>query len=202
MPFKESPGEVWPFSPDPNSTFGEWRIRMGVWMLIASDIVFFAAIVGSYLFIRENIPIWPSPGSVLDIPVATLGILALTSSALTMVLAYSSLKEGNIRSTLKWLVATLLLGGAFGEISAGEWMSLMAKGFTFSSGLPGSTYYFMTGVAGAHIAAGLFILVYLIKKTMSGGFSANNTSAVRSFGIFWGFIVLASLALFPLVYLM
>jgi cytochrome c oxidase subunit I+III len=202
MPFAESPGEVWPFSPDPDSTFGEWRIRMGVWMLVASDIVFFAAIVGSYLFIRENIPIWPSAGSVLDIPLATLGILVLISSALTMVLANSSLKQGDTRSTLKWLVATMVLGGAFIELTAGEWMSLFAKGFTFSSGLPGSTFYFITGVSGAHILAGLTVLVYLVKKTMSGGFSSSNTSAVRTFSIFWGFIVLASLALFPLVYLM
>ena len=201
MPFKETPGEVWPFSPDPDSTFGEWRIRMGVWLLVASDIVFFAAVVGSYLFIRENIPIWPTPGSVLDIPLATLGILVLTTSALTMVLAYSSLKEGNTRSTLRYLVATLLLGGAFLELTAGEWTSLFAKGFTFSSGMPGSTYYFITGVTGAHVLAGLTVLVYLAKKTMSGGFSSTNTSAVRCFTIFWGFIVLASLAIFPLLYL-
>ncbi|MDA4121285.1 MAG: cbb3-type cytochrome c oxidase subunit I [Thaumarchaeota archaeon] len=202
MPFKESPGEVWPFSPDPDSTFGEWRIRMGVWMLLASDIVFFAAIVGSYLFIRENLPIWPSPGSVLDIPAATLGILILISSALTMVLAYSSVREGDNRRTIRWLVVTLILGGAFAELTATEWVSLFAKGFTFSSGLPGSTFYLITGIAGAHILVGLTVLVYLVKKSMSGGFGPKNTTAIRSFSIFWGFIVLASMALFPLVYLM
>lgn len=201
MPFEEKPGEVWPFQPIEGVTFGEWRIRMGVWMLIASDVVFFAAVTGSYLFIRENLPVWPSPGLVLDIPIATLGVLILISSALTMVTATSAIKEGKAKSGLKWLVATLILGGAFIELTASEWMSLFAKGFTFSSGMPGSTFYLISGVSGAHIIAGLLVLVYLIKKTMSGGFGAKYNSSVGSFSLFWVFIVLASLVLFPLVYL-
>jgi len=201
MPFKEEPGEVWPFVPDKDISFGEWKIRMGVWLLIASDIVFFAALVGSYLFIRENIPVWPSPGTVLDVPVATLGVLILVSSALTMVSAYSAMKEGKVNASLRWLVVTLILGGAFIELTASEWTSLFAKGFTFSSGMPGSTYYLITGVSAVHVLAGFLVLVYLIKKTVSGGFGIKHNSPLKAFSIFWGFVVLVSLVLFPLVYL-
>jgi cytochrome c oxidase subunit I+III len=201
MPGEEKPGEMWPLKPDEDVPFGEWRIKAGVWLFIASDFVFFASLIGSYLFVRMNLPTWPSIGSVLDVPVATLNAIILLTSSLTMALAYTSLREGRTMSSIRMLLLTLILGGAFIEITGAEWYGLWSKGFTTSSGLPGSTFYLISGVSVAHIFAGLVILSYLLKKTIDGKFDKDNYSSVHYFGIFWGFIVLVWLFMFPLLYL-
>ena len=103
---------------------------------------------------------------------------------------------------LRWLVATLLLGGSFLVLSGFEWVDQFAKNFTFSSGMPGSTFYLMTGISGAHVFAGLLILVYLIKKGMSGKITATDHSSIRLFRLFWMFVIAMIVVLFPALYLM
>lgn len=201
MPGEEDPGETWPFKPDKDAEFGWWRIKAGVWLFIASDFVFFAAVIGSYLFVRMNLPTWPAIGSVLDVPVGTFNAIVLLTSALTMALSYTSLKEGKVSTAIKSMLVTLILGGSFEIITTSEWMSLWSRGFTTGSGMPGSTFYFMSGVSFAHILAGLIILAYLLKKTLDGKFNHENYMSVQYFSIFWGFIVLVWLFMFPLIYL-
>ena len=103
---------------------------------------------------------------------------------------------------VRWLVATLVLGGSFLLISGFEWVGQFAKGFTFSSGMPGSTFYLITGIAGAHIFAGLVILSYIIKKSLDGKFTKSNHSSIKYFSLFWMFLIAMTMVMFPLVYLM
>jgi cytochrome c oxidase subunit I+III len=202
MPGEEKAGETWPFKHDGQETFGEWRMKVGTWLFLASDLVFFSAIAGMLLFVRINLPDWPTIGSVFDVPLVAFNTLVLVTSALTLMLAIQSVKEGKGAEMVRWLVATLALGGSFLLISGFEWVGQFAKGFTFSSGMPGSTFYLLTGISGAHVFAGLLMLTYIIKKSLDGKFTMTNHSSIQYFSLFWMFVVAMTLVLFPMIYLM
>jgi heme/copper-type cytochrome/quinol oxidase subunit 3 len=201
MPGEEKAGETWPFKPDGES-FGVWRMKVGTWLLLASDLVFFSAVAGLLVFVRLHLPDWPVVGSVFNTPLVTLNTLVLVTSALTLMLAIEDSKAGKGGSMANWLVATLILGGSFLVISGFEWVEQFGKSFTFSSGMPGSTFYLMTGLSGAHVFAGCVMLTYLTKKAISGKITPDNNSGLRLFSLFWIFVIAMIVILFPALYLM
>jgi cytochrome c oxidase subunit I+III len=201
MPGEEKAGETWPFKHDGEESFGEWRIKVGTWLFLAADLVFFSAIAGLLIFVRINLPNWPAVGSIFNLPFVAFGTIVLATSGLTLMLAVQEAKEGKGVGIVKWLVATLILGGSFLLFSGFEWMDQFAKGFTFSSGMPGSTFYLMTGISGAHVFAGLLMLTYVIKKSLDVRFSGANHSTVRYFSLLWMFVVAMVVVLFPMIYL-
>jgi hypothetical protein len=126
----------------------------------------------------------------------------LEAGGLTLMMAVQDAKEGRGAGMIKWLTATLVLGGSFLIISGFEWVDQFAKQFTFSSGMPGSTFYLMTGISGAHVFAGLLMLTYITKKGISGKITKENNSGLRLFSLFWMFVIAMIVVLFPALYLM
>ena len=202
MPGEEKAGETWPFKQNPGETFGQWRMKVGTWLFLASDLVFFSAIAGLLIFVRLHLTDWPAVGSVFNIPMVTLNTLILVTSGLALMFALQDAKEGKGSEMTRWLVATLILGGSFLIISGFEWVDQFAKQFTFSSGMPGSTFYLLTGISGAHVFAGLLMLAYVIKKAISGKFTRENHFSIRLFSLFWMFVIAMVVILFPAIYLM
>jgi cytochrome c oxidase subunit I+III len=201
MPGEEKAGETWPFKPD-GDNFGVWRMKVGTWLFIGSDLVFFSAIAGLLVFVRLHLSDWPAVGSVFNLPMVSFNTLVLVTSGLTLMLAIQDSKEGKGSGMVKWLVATLVLGGSFLIISGFEWVDQFSKNFTFSSGMPGSTFYLMTGISAAHVFAGLLMLTYITKKAISGKITAQNNSSLKLFSLFWMFVVAMIVILFPALYLM
>ncbi len=119
-----------------------------------------------------------------------------------MAIAVYSIKQGNVKGLKIGLISTFALGFAFDFIHFGyEWPDLISKGFTFSSSLPASSYFTLTGIHGFHVAAGLIAIAYLITKTYQGGFTATKYTAVESIGLYWAFVDIVWVFLFPLFYL-
>ncbi len=112
-----------------------------------------------------------------------------------------AIRRGNQARLRVGLLSTFLLGAAFLAIKASEWSELFRRGFTLSSGLPGSTYYLTTGTHGLHVLAGLVGLLYLIAKASKGGFTMENHDAVENFGLYWHFVEIVWVFIFPLFYL-
>jgi cytochrome c oxidase subunit I+III len=194
---EEPPGERWPFS-------HMGHVRTGVWLVIAGEILLFTAVIGSYLFIRENVPIWPAPGSIHNIRLATFNTLILLSSGLTAFLALHSIRNGDRRGLVGWLSATFAMAAAFLGFKFYEWWDLTSRNlpFNLASGLPGSTYFFMTGIHAVHLIVGLALMAFLITKGLTGGFSKDNHDAVEYFTLYWAFVDIVWIFLFPLLYLM
>jgi cytochrome c oxidase subunit I+III len=182
--------------------FGETNVRrVGAWLYIATEVVLFSSLIGAYFFIRGDVPIWPSPGSILNIPMGIASTLVFATSALTAVLALEAMRSGNKGRTMAMLGLTLILGAGFLGLTVYGWMSDIAMGFTLSSGLPGSIYYFMSGIHAAHVLAGSLIIVYLLTKTSRGGYTKDHFEALELFTWFWAFLVVAWAVIFPLLYL-
>jgi len=193
---EEEEGERWPFSKVPKD-------KLAMWTFLGSEAVLFGVLLGSYAFIRVNFPYWPAPGVLHDINFGTIDTLIVITSSLTAYLGLQSIKAGNRRGLIGWLGATLLLGIISLGVKGTEWYGLITNLVPGSPiGLPVSSYLVTTGIHGAHVLAGLLIMIYLMKRAATGGFSAERYGTVENFNLYWSFVNCVWLVVFPLFYLL
>ncbi|MDE1852701.1 MAG: cbb3-type cytochrome c oxidase subunit I [Thaumarchaeota archaeon] len=194
----EEEGDRWPFSAVP-------KLKLGMWVFLSSEVVLFGSFLGAYIFIRAAAPSWPLAGSVHDIPLGTVNTLILVTSGLTMFLAIQAIRSGDQRRMLTWLAATFVLGSVFMGIKVSEWTNLGGSGFILGSptmSLAASAYYVIVGLHGAHVTAGLLMMVYLMKKTTGGAYTKESHEAIENFGLYWAFVDIVWCFVFPLFYLL
>ena len=140
---------------------------------------------------------------------------ALIISSYTIVLALKTAKskdweapKGVLRHLLpdkktavrNYLIATLLLGSMFIVLKLVEWSHLVAEGFTVGT-VQGSIFYVATGAHGLHVFAGLLIMLYLVFKADTIGYDEDNGQGIEYFGLYWHFVDLAWVVIFPAFYL-
>jgi len=183
------------------------KIKLGMWVFLSSEVILFGSLIAAYLFIRESVVGWPLASSIHDIPLGTANTVILLTSGFTMAMAVLSIRRGNQRALLLWLSATLVLGSVFMGIKLSEWSNLASAGFTITSPnsmyqLAASAYYILVGLHGAHVTAGLIVMVYLIKKTVSGAYTKDSHGAIENFGLYWAFVDIVWCFIFPLFYLL
>jgi cytochrome c oxidase subunit I+III len=198
--FPDSPTERWPFQNIP-------KLRLAMWIFLSSDIIVFGAIIASDLYLRINSPVpWPIPGSIHDVTLGLILTIILLTSGLTAVLALESAKQGKNTNLIRYLSATFVLGASFMVIKGYEWYGYLVTrtpSFTPWGGtLPESTYFFTVGLHGAHVTAGLVVMAYLINKARKNGFSTTNFTGVENFALYWAFVDLVWVFVFPLFYLL
>ncbi len=191
--------------------------KLGMWLVLATEIMFFSAIIGSSwtLRLRTTVPgtlayggPWATPGEILNVPLTGLNTFILICSSLTMVEALAAIERGDQRKLRLFLLATLLLGITFVSIQAFEYNKLyFGEGLTFKSApdgvnpLYGPTFYAQTGVHGSHVTAGVLAMAYLTRKAFKGGFTKENHEAVELVGLYWHFVDVVWIFLFTIVYL-
>jgi cytochrome c oxidase subunit I+III len=193
----DEPTEKWPFE---HIT----KVRLGMWIFIATEVFIFGAILSTDIYIRLNSASWPLSLGIHDIPLALWSSIALVTSGMTAVLALESIKSGDRKWLVRWLVATFALGGAFVAAHAYEWYTLLlvrVPSFSWSSGLPGGTYFFTVGLHSGHVLAGMTLICYLLYRVKKGGYSKDDYSGIQNFVLFWLFVDLVWLFIFPMFYL-
>jgi len=105
------------------------------------------------------------------------------------------------RTVRNFLFATLLLGSLFIVLKLVEWSHLVAEGFTVSTSQAGSIFYIATGAHGLHVFIGLLIMLYLVFKADTVGYDEENAQGIEYFGLYWHFVDLAWVIIFPAFYL-
>jgi cytochrome c oxidase subunit I+III len=192
----EERGERWPSISFP-------KMKLGVWTFLASEVLVFGSILSSYLYVRAFSETWPAPGSIHSITIGTINTIVLLSSSLTALLALRAARNGNVRGVLSWIGITFALGSTFLAVKGFEWYDLIYNlKFTPQSGLPGSTYFFIVGLHGAHVFAGLMVMLYILRKALAGKITRENHQVVELFGLYWSFVDIVWIFIFPLFYLM
>src|SRR5437588_11257633 len=117
-----------------------------MWAFLGAEEVLCCVLLGSYAFIRVNLPHWSTPGVLHDINFGTIDTLIVITSSLTAYLVLQSIKAGNRRCLIGWLGATLLLGIISIGIKGTEWYGLITTLVPGSPiGLPVSSYLVTTG---------------------------------------------------------
>jgi heme/copper-type cytochrome/quinol oxidase subunit 3 len=188
------------------SLFGTYSNKIGMWLFIVSDSLTFGALLFAYSYGRISNPDWPTPfhsGSIINATVMTAFLL---SSSLTMVLAVYAANTGNRKGTIRWLGATMLCGTAFVALHGREWLVLIHEGMTtktnpWAPNVPqfGGTFYTLTGLHMLHVTIGVVVLGIILWRARGPKFSAND---VETSGLYWHFVDLVWMFIFPLVYLM
>ena len=191
----EMPSEGhWPFKHVENT-------KLGVWFFLGSDVVLFGAFIGSYVFMRyvfgwtawEPVPHDPIPG--------LINTYLLLTSSFAVVLALVAAKRNSRKGVVASLGATFLLGVGFLVNKAIEWQELFHEGLTFSSGIRTSTFYLTTGLHGAHVLVGLLFILYMLVRAWRGAY-LDDERPIEYFGLYWHFVDIVWLFLFPLFYIL
>ena len=181
---------------------GVYNEKLGMWVFLGSEIMFFTALIGSYLILRVAHPeSWKAPGVVLNVPVTAVNTFLLICSSVTMVKAFASIQDGNLAGLKRWLIATCLIGASFVGVQVYEYYHLIEKGFIPSEGLYGSTFYTMTGFHGFHVTVGVICMIFVTMRAFQGKYTAADHRGVEVIGLYWHFVDLVWIILFTIVYL-
>ncbi|GAA0257445.1 cbb3-type cytochrome c oxidase subunit I [Halobaculum roseum] len=193
----------WPFGDVENT-------KLGMWVFLASDVVLFGAFIGAYAFVRVAYG-WESwhhmiPAAHVPLPGLINTYLLLTSS-FTVVIAMVAAQRRKQLWVVGSLSATFLLGVGFLINKAMEWSHLFhvheagfPDGWGLSTNIASSTFYLTTGLHGAHVAVGLLITLYMIVRAARGAYLGEE-EPIEYFGLYWHFVDVVWLFLFPLFYI-
>jgi len=186
--------ERWPFEGISNE-------KMGVWVFLASDVVVFGAAIGAYIFMRIHSG-WGN-WHLDSITMAGLfNTYVLLTSSFTVILAHVMAERGNKKGLLGALSATILLGFVFMGVKAFEYSSKFADGHYWFSGIEYSLYFVTTGLHALHVILGLLIAGFMIYRVVSIDAYLEDHMPVEYFGLYWHFVDIVWVFLFPLFYLM
>jgi heme/copper-type cytochrome/quinol oxidase subunit 3 len=188
--------------PDREPGTGVYSEKVAMWVFLGSEVMFFTALIGSYIILRVAHPdAWAAPGKVLNVPVTAVNTFLLICSSVTMVKAFAAAQDDDQRGIRLWLVATVLIGASFVGVQAYEYTHLIEKGFIPSEGLYGSTFYTMTGFHGFHVTMGVICMAFVTWKAFRGKYSARDHRGIEVIGLYWHFVDLVWIILFTIVYL-
>jgi len=145
-----------------------------------------------------------------------INTFALIISSYTIVLALKAAKDVNWepsknalmaklfptrkKAVRNYLIVTLALGSLFIVLKLVEWSHLIAEGFTIDT-QAGSIFYVATGAHGLHVFIGLLVMLFMVFKADTVGYDENNGRGIEYFGLYWHFVDLAWVAIFPAFYL-
>ena len=186
---------------EPASTTGIPHDKVGMWVFLCSEIMFFTGLIGAYIVLRFASPVWPHPGSTLNIWLTALNTFILICSSVTMVKALASVRDGDIRKLKLFLSMTLLFGTIFLSIQAYEYRHLLHAGFNPHASLFGSVFYTTTGFHGFHVFCGVVCMAFVTGKAFLGKYTPAHHQGVETIGLYWHFVDLVWIILFTIIYL-
>src|SRR5215813_3702313 len=180
--------------------------KLGMWLFIASDALTFSALLMAYTYLRFSTPDWPKPFHFSpSIIFSSIMTFCLLSSSLTMVMAVHAMHHGNRKSTVGWILATIAGGVAFIVLHGTEWLNLINNEhltpFSNEWGVPnfGATFFGITGLHMTHVAIGVIYLTIITIAVSRGKFKYEDVEVA---GLYWHFVDLVWMFVFPMVYLM
>jgi cytochrome c oxidase subunit III len=200
---------------------GVYNIKLGMWVFLLSEVMFFTGLIGAYIILRAAQPqAFPEPGVVLNVPLTAFNTFVLICSSVTMVKAFAAIEHGDQRGLRFWLVCTVLLGAFFLSVQAYEYMALAGEGFVpvaeayhavgrgnphegpaIGEPLYGATFYTLTGFHGAHVTIGVLAMIWITIRAFMGKYTQTSHGGVEAMGLYWHFVDLVWILLFTIVYL-
>ena len=194
-----------PFTIHSRPDTGLYNGKLGIWLFLASEVMLFGALFSTLILLRTSAPVWPHGWEAgLNVPLATLNTFVLIASSVTVVLAWANLRLGELKKGKIFLLLTLLCGFGFLIIKAIEYTSKFSHHLYPSTNNFYATYYVMTGLHGLHVVGGMVVFAYLL-LTADKWYAAKRdqyTNRVEVTGLYWHFVDLVWIFLFPILYLL
>ncbi len=208
-----------PYEVTPRPDTGVNNAKLGIWLFLASEVMLFGGLFAAYVFLRMGADAWPGmetfdthvmatrADQILSVPLATLNTVILIASSVTMVLSWAALKMNNFKQFRLQMGLTILLALGFLVVKAFEY------GDKFSHGVAPETsnflgiYFVLTGLHAVHVTGGILVNAYFwgpgAKMWTQGSVraKAHFTNRIEVAGLYWHFVDLVWIFLFPMIYL-
>jgi cytochrome c oxidase subunit 3 len=183
---------------------GLYNGKLGVWLFLASEVMLFGALFSSLILIRTSAATWPRGWEELHVIPATVNTFVLILSSVFVVLAWANLRLRNEKAGRLFIALTLLCGFGFMGIKAYEYsLSLGHHHFPSTSNFFG-LYFTMTGLHGLHVLGGMIVFAYFLGPgwKMYHHETERFTNRIEIVGLYWHFVDLVWIFLFPTLYLL
>lgn len=188
--------------------------KLGLWIFLVTEILLFGGLFVAYAVYRAwNPDMFHNAHKALDLTLGTVNTVILILSSLTMALAIRNIQLDRKKVSFYFLLATISLALAFLAIKYFEYShkihlgQLPGKYYTYT-GIEGhnphiffTIYFTMTGLHALHILGGMSVIGWIAHKMSNNQYSAQYYTPVELAGLYWHFVDLVWIYLFPLLYL-
>lgn len=171
--------------------------KLAVWWVIASEIVIFGGVLAAYLMHRIGHPDWGAAASHTNTYAGALNTLVLLTSSLSAVLAHQAAEHGDGKKAARLLYFTVLGALIFLVVKSFEWTHEISIGYTLQSGGFWSFYYLAAGIHASHVIAGAILMLWIASYAKRN----QELQRVEYIGIYWHFVDIVWIFLFPLLYI-
>jgi heme/copper-type cytochrome/quinol oxidase subunit 3 len=179
--------------------------KLGIWLFLASEVMLFGALFSSYVLLRTAAPMWPPEGSPeLNVPLGMVNTFILIGSSVTMVLCWAMLKVNRFDAFKRYLLCTFLLATAFLVIKGFEYGAKFSHHHYPNTNTFLAIYFTLTGLHGLHVIGGMAVQAYFLGpgKRMWKSEPERFTNHIEVTGLYWHFVDLVWIFLFPVLYLL
>jgi cytochrome c oxidase subunit 3 len=189
-------------------------MSLGMWAFVVQEVMFFGALFAAYAVYRSSYPDAFVEGSHhLDVVLGTINTGVLILSSLTVALAIRAARLARTRATVLLLAATLALGTVFLAIKGFEyhhkWTESLVPGLRWAPSVEAhphllvfvGLYFAMTGMHALHMVIGIALLLFILVRARRGHYDGDNYEGLEVFGLYWHFVDIVWIFLFPLLYL-
>jgi cytochrome c oxidase subunit III len=178
--------------------------KLMMWLFLASDAMTFAGLLVALWAARFSAPMWPNRGEILNIRLAAGMTAILILSSTTMALTVFSIRRGWRPAAVRFLAATVVAGACFVGLQAFEWSHLIRDGAGMGGnpwGVPAFsfTFFTITGLHGLHVLGGVIYLWAMAVRLAKG---LSGAEGVEVAGLYWGFVDLVWVFIWPSIYLL
>ena len=193
-----------PYTLHPRPDTGLYNGKLGIWLFLASEVMLFGALFSTLILLRTGAPSWPHGKDILNVPLATLNTFILIASSVTVVLAWANLRLGDFKWARIWLAATLACGFGFMIIKTIEYTTKFHHHQFPSTNNFFATYFVMTGLHGLHVLGGMIVFAYFLGPGAKLWHTNRDqfTNRIEVTGLYWHFVDLVWIFLFPTLYLL
>jgi cytochrome c oxidase subunit III len=191
---------------------------LGMWVFLVTEVLFFGGMFMTYTLNRSTYPdVFGEASRSINLTLGAVNTVVLIGSSLTMAMGVWAAQVGKTRLVTFFLIATLILGTVFLGIKGVEYHEKFVEhhvpglDFSFEPGASPATnahaqlffslYFAMTGLHALHMIIGAGLLLWLIKESLRGRFTAAYKTPVENVGLYWHFVDIVWIFLFPLLYL-
>jgi heme/copper-type cytochrome/quinol oxidase subunit 3 len=207
-----------PYTTEVRPDTGLTNPKLGIWLFLASEVMLFGSLFSSYALLRSGAPTWPVQSEVLSVPLAALNTVVLIASSVTMVMAWASLaphtaavragNESAAAQALKryrlFMGLTLLGGLIFLVVKTIEYSDKFAHHLYPATNNFLALYFTLTGLHALHVILGMVVNAYLWGPGARMWRSEPERFAgrIEVAGIYWHFVDVVWIFLFPVLYLL
>ncbi|HTY21450.1 MAG TPA: cytochrome c oxidase subunit 3 family protein [Geobacteraceae bacterium] len=176
--------------------------RLGIWCFLATEVLLFGGLFTAYTVFRVSNPeLFHVQYLKLNRIFGAVNTVVLICSSLTVALGIAAIRQGKQRMLRVCLILTLILAAAFLGVKYAEYSEHIARGELPATNNFFSLYYMLTGLHAIHVCGGMIALSTMLAMAFQGKFSAEYHNPVEITGLYWHFVDLVWIYLFPMLYL-